>query len=295
MKNLIFFLSVLWPVLGQAQVLIQGPGSSPKEFESFLSLNPRAQSFQRFVIEEMQSQPQQEQKIFALADLIDIEISSGLEQLDKINREAALSTLSLQFLKDLLARWQSVTSANKAMKTAIHQLSCKMNFLSGENTASSECPLEPASLSELRTKNSWAETLLVESSAYSLEAGSRLLLVASARYHFTLLSNTHNPVSFYGTYAELLSQNLKAEPLVSGSCKGFHADIDSMNLLNQGSVFWNAQCVRRLNEGQDSDLTGKSWLQRNKTWLYPTAALLFGGGIYVMRGKKLVIDASSFQ
>lgn len=295
MKKLILLLSVFWPLLAQSQILVQGPGTSPKEFEDFLRLNPRAQSIQRFTIEQIQNQPVQEQRLFTLADLTPPEIDTGLQTLEGINRQTPLSTLSLQFLKDLLGRWQTVTPQNKVTKIAVTQLSCKMNFLLGENTTSSECPLEQIHLKELHLRNSWADTLLVENIAYSMEDGGRILLITSARYHFTLLSNTHKPVSFYGTYAELLTQHLKSETLVSGTCEGFQADIDNMSVLNQGSVFWNSQCVRRLQEGQDDDMSGRSWVQRNKTWLYPTAALLIGGGIYAMKDKKLVIDTSSFK
>lgn len=295
MKKFILLLTMLWPLFGQAQVLVQGPGTSPKDFENFLSLNPRAQSFQRFTIEEMQSQPAQEQKLFALADLPPSEIPNGLETVERINLETALSGLSLQFLKDLLGRWQNVTPQSKATKSAVSQLICKVNFLLGENATSSECPLEQINLQELRLRNSWADTLVVESIAYSLEENSRLLLISSVRYHFTLLSNSHKPVRFYGTYTELLTQHLKAENLVAGGCESFQADIDNMNILNQGSVFWSSQCVRRLQEGQDNNMSERSWIQRNKIWLYPTAALLIGGGIYAMKDKKLVIDTSSFK
>nr|BFD64208.1 hypothetical protein BdHM001_28890 [Bdellovibrio sp. HM001] len=295
MKKLMVVLTMFWPLLGQSQILVQGPGTSPKEFENYLSLNPRVQSFQKFTIEEMQNQPAQEQKLFALADLPPSDIQSGLETVEQINRKTALSSLSLQFLKDLLGRWLAVTPQSKFTKSSVTQLSCKVNFLLGENAASSECPLEQVDLKELRIRNSWADTLMVESVVYPLEDNRRLLLISSARYHFTLLSNTHKPVSFYGTYAELRAQHLTSTGLVSGTCESFQADIENMTVLNQGSVFWGPQCLRRLPEGQDSDLSERSWIQRNKAWLYPTAALLIGGGIYAMKDKKLVIDTSSFK
>ncbi|AFY02901.1 hypothetical protein [Bdellovibrio bacteriovorus] len=291
MKTPIAILLFLLATAAQAQVLIQAPSASPAEFKKYLQENPSARSYSDVQTEKLQQAPQQEQQLFQLADLSPSEIPQGLETLNRLNQQSALSSLSLQFLQDLTSKWQSGKLSPQA-QSSVRNLHCKFSLLQDESSLTI-CAVETVSLENLRKLNPWMKALAVESQPIPLEESSRLKIVTEAPYHFTLISDSHASISFYGTFAQLLQQTNHPQALVEGGCGGFQSQIDDINLSLQARVFFTASCVQATNQADEE--TEKSWVQRNKKWLIPTAAILVGGGIYALKDKKVIIDKPSFK
>lgn len=291
MKTPIMILTLLLATTVKAQVLIQAPSASPAEFKKFLQENPTARSYSDVQIEKLQQAPDQEQQLFHLADLSPNEIPLGLETLNRLNQQSALSTLSLQFLLDLTSKWYNSKNAPH-IQGPVKTMHCKFSLLQDESNPTS-CAVETVSLENLRKLNPWMTAIAVESQVVPLEENARLKVVTDAPYHFTLISDSHKAIDFYGTFAQLLQQTSQAQALVEGGCGGFQSQIDDISLSLQARVFFTPSCVQATNQADEE--TEKSWVQRNKKWLIPTAAILVGGGIYAMKDKKIIIDKPSFK
>ncbi|WP_374031207.1 hypothetical protein [Bdellovibrio bacteriovorus] len=291
MKTPLMILILLLATSTKAQVLIQAPSASPAEFKKFLQENPTTRSYGDVQIEKLQQAPEQEQQMFSLADLSPTEIPQGLETLNRLNQQSALSALSLQFLLDLTLKWQSGKTSPQ-IESSVKTLHCKFSLLQDESSPTA-CRVESVSLENLKKLNPWMKALAVESQIIPLEENRHLRLVPEAAYHFTLISDSHTAVSFYGTFAQLLQQANHAQALVEGGCGGFQSQIDDISLSLQARVFFTPSCVQATNQADEE--TEKSWVQRNKKWLIPTAAILVGGGIYALKDKKVIIDKPSFK
>ncbi|MGE9745931.1 hypothetical protein [Bdellovibrio bacteriovorus] len=291
MKTLFAILFLLLAPTAQAQVLIQAPSASPTDFKKYLQENPTTRSYGDVQIEKLQQAPDQEQQLFHLADLSPNEVPQGLDTLTRLNQQSALSTLSLQFLRDLTSKWQS-GKPSPQIQSSVRNLHCKFSLLQQES-GPTPCAVETVSLENLRKLNPWMKALAVESQLIPLEESSRLRIVTEAPYHFTLISDSHASVKFYGTFAQLLQQTNTPQALIEGGCGGFQSQIDDISLSLQARVFFTPSCVQATNQADEE--TEKSWVQRNKKWLIPTAAILVGGGIYAMKDKKIIIDKPSFK
>lgn len=291
MKTPIMILILLLATTAQAQVLIQAPSASPAEFKKFLQENPTVRSLGDVQIEKLQQAPDQEQQLFPLADLSASEIPQGLETVNRLNQQSALSKLSLQFLLDLTLKWQNGKNTPQ-VQSSVKTLHCKFSLLQDESNPTT-CAVETVSLENLKKLNPWMKAVAVESQVIPLDENAHLKIVTDASYHFTLISDSHRAIDFYGTFAQLLQQTSQPQALVEGGCGGFQSQIEDISLSLMARVFFTPSCVQATNQADEE--TEKSWVQRNKKWLIPTAAILVGGGIYAMKDKKIIIDKPSFK
>lgn len=282
MKYLAPLFAIFLFSYSEAQILIQAPAASESEYNLFLAENPSVKSYSKFLLEKLSMSVEQEQQLFALADLPPSEIENGLETIQRLNRQAALSELSTQFLLDLTGKWKS-QSLPDLTKRRLQELVCKLQLQSGQ--PATDCPVKNVSLVNLKKMYPWMHTLAIESQA-SLY-GKELPIIETAEYHFTVISNSHEAVSFYGTFAELLQHSANPKSLIDGDCHGFQTNIEDLGISLQSRIFFSASCLKAVHNPEENQ---KNWMQRNKKWLIPAAAVLLGGGLYAMKDKKLVFE-----
>lgn len=284
------FIAVLFlSSLCEARILIRAPQASTENFMTFLS-GHGGTSLSDYQASRIRSNPRQEEKLFALADLPAGEVSTALVSINSLRSEGPLSELSLRFLKDLTARWLSLLGPSPA-RAEVHHLFCAVSLLL--KSQPQDCQSHTENLSELHRKAPWAEQLMVEGLAHSISAEGHFFLQPEGRYHFTLLSNSHDKFQFYGTYQELLQQEFTSRPLTDGVCEGFATNTDDLTLQMQASVYFSDGCVKVLHETAPPQTPG--WFERNKLWIYPAAALVMGAGVFALKDKKVVIDSPALR
>ncbi len=145
-------------------------------------------------------------------------------------------------------------------------------------------------LSSLKKQYPQLETVFVESFSFPLNENSQVTVSAQTPYQWTLLSNSVQPLVFFGTFEQLLNQQFVFENFVDGSCDGFSTRDLNMELMNRGIVFFSEECQRPAYVP-----TKKSWASENRHWLYVAGAVVLGGVIYSMKDKKMIIDTSAFK
>lgn len=287
--KMLFVSILLLSGLCEARILIKSPQASTESFSTFLRSHEET-SLSDYHAGRLRSNPQQEEKLFALADLPDSEVLQGLASIARIRSEGPLSELSLRFLMDLSARWISQMGASPAREEA-HRLFCETSLLLKSQPQNCQYRIQP--LSELHRKAPWADQLLVEGVSHALSAEGHIATGIDGRYHFTLLSNSHHKVHFYGTYQEMLQQDLSSKPLIEGTCEGFTTNTDDLALQMQARVYFSEGCVRALHEVASPQAPG--WFERNKKWIFPAAAVVIGAGVYTLRDKRIVIDSTALR
>lgn len=292
MRFLLTAFLILIASISQARILIQAASANSQDFQNFLRLHPEIKSYQDHVLENLQNYPSQEHALFELADLAHEDRIRGIEQIDRLNRERPLTPLSLRFVGDLTEQWIK-QSATKDRLPEIQTLHCKARSLQHrKDTALMGCRLETVSTELLKARYPQMDSLIVESFApFSL--GQKLSLVAGAKYHFTLTANSQQPVHFYGTFQQLQEQTLPTKNLLNGTCELPSIQVPDFALMNEGVLYYSKDCQRLSKDLPVASTEG--WWQRNKRWVYPTAAIIFAAGLYALKDKTLVIDTSSIK
>ena len=293
MKTFFLFLSVLLQshmALAQAaRPLIQAAGTSPQAYQQFLGQHPGFMSITDY---QVSNKPSNDEKIYALADHLEDPPDQLLGEVENLHQEMAFSENALLFLRDLLDK-AGARPLSVSQRKHWQGLSCFVDSSLALDTLAL-CKTEKTLLSELQKYFPWAEGLQVENRFIRLQTQGQITVVPGAIYHFKILSNTHKPVHFFGTLAQLKQQSFQPDTWVNGSCDEFSTTVDDFSVQEQGSVFFSEACVQSLkNPIQKTSL--KRWAQENKNWLYAGGAFVLGAIVYGMRNKKVVVDPSGFQ
>lgn len=283
--NKVILLLLFFSSLSEGRILIQAPGADSDAFLKHLR-NYGGTSLSEYNADRIRRNSRQEERLFAFADLPANETARALKAIADLRSEGPLSELSLRFVTDLSTRWLSQTNSSQVAKE-VRQLHCETSLLL--RMQPKDCAVRMQSLSELHHKALGFNLLMVEGVGYFLDSEGHFPSMENSRYHFTLLSNSYRPIHFYGTYEELMQQKLPAEPMIRGTCLAFTSDMEDISLQMQASAYFSEVCIKALHEIPTPQASG--WLERNRKWVYPTAALLLGAGAYALKDKKIIIEA----
>jgi len=186
----------------------------------------------------------------------------------------------LQYTLDFIDKLQNRNLSAKS-QIELANLKCKLSPLSDLNPISA-CSASTIHTSDMHRQWPWAKTLLVESFPLVLDSSETKSISTHASYHWTLLSNSHKPFHFYGTYSQFIQQAAPVENLVDGTCDGFSANIDDFSALSRAVIFFSNECQRRPQEPATKSSLG-SWISEHKILVYSIGAIVVGGAIYALK------------
>ncbi|WP_413292683.1 hypothetical protein ACLSU7_14770 [Bdellovibrio sp. HCB185ZH] len=267
-------------------VLIQSPGSSPVEFNSFLKEHSEMLSYSQHLVQQLQTNLRQEEELYRIGENLEASSKNISDSLRLLQKTGPLSLNSVNFLYDLSTRLLERPDLKNNFE--IKTVNCKVRGLLG-------MPLEKCAkvrVDFLAISRQWptAHTLVIESNPYAISTANSLEVSLEAVYEFQLLSDTHQAVSFRGTYNQLMQQHFVFVPMVQGSCSGFSTSIDDFNIQSAGTLFFSKDCLKPANAPPSGSRFGE-WLSENKSWVYPVGILLVGGAVaYGLKDKKIVVE-----
>lgn len=273
-------------------ILLQAPTSSDIQYREFLDSHRDLQSFSDHSEAQLQKNQHQESQLFKLGDVFNQNIPATLQIFKDVQSESPLTLLSLRYMRDLSEKALSLQKNSLQERQELLYLYCKSSLLLNEGPVLYSCPSQYVSLILLKKRYPQVVRVLIETMPITIENKETLLLSQQTAYHWTLLSNAHFPIKFYGTFQQLLNQQFQFESLINGDCEGFsHQNLD-FEIINEGSVFFSSDCQKRVKPFEDK----KSWVAENKNILLVAGGLLITGLIYNhAKGKKYVIDTTSLK
>ncbi|MGZ3770517.1 MAG: hypothetical protein ACXVCP_10310 [Bdellovibrio sp.] len=272
-------------------IVIQSISTSESQYNNFLANHENVISYSQHIQYQMQTNPSQESQLFRLSDMFNGNIKETIEAIKKIQSESPLTLTSLRFIRDLSQK------ALQQKNTPIEQSElitfyCKSSVLLEEGPLVYPCSQKRESLSLLKKYYPYINKVLLETVPVEVDGKNSLPLSAQAPYQWTLLSNTHVPIHFYGTFQQLLNQQLTSETLINGNCEGFTHQNLEMDILNEGMVFFSDTCVTKIKPLEEK----KSWLSENRNLLLATGGVLAAALLYnYTKGKKITIDATALK
>lgn len=283
-------LLVFLAVTTQAQeiIFIQAPGASSLDFNEVAKHTKGVQSILDLHKERIQKNPLQEEKFFTLGEQLGRPAAELILEIENFHKMAPLTEVSLNFLKDLS---EKVLAGNlkTSENTFFKNLSCQSQLLT-EDAANVSCRTSKVDLSALRRQWPQAQVLMLEGKMIPLEDLTLPPeILPSSLYHWILLSNTAQSLSFYGTYEHFLQQRLIMENYIDGTCQGFSANVDDFQIASKALVFFSKDCSKRLQRPLQKTSFAE-WIDNNKKWVYPLGGVILGGVIFATQGKTLVID-----
>lgn len=283
MRHFFLLLILCVPVSGKSQtVLIRAPQASPAEFRLYLKQHPDIISFSDHSLREIQKNPQQENRLFQLGDSLKQSAFPNVAQIKEIQIQSPLTLLSLRFIRDLTEKNLSL-KISPSDRQELLQLYCKSAILLQEGPLLFPCSTVSLRLTELQRMYPFLEKILIESRAFSTQES--ISLNENAPYQWTLLSNAHKPLRFYGTFQQLINQRFVPENLIEGNCDEFTIGDPGFDILNHNSIFFPGACI----SNRKKSMAEKSWVSKKKSWIYAFAAMTVGGLIYALRDKTLVV------
>ncbi|KHD89144.1 MAG: hypothetical protein OM95_04775 [Bdellovibrio sp. ArHS] len=282
----IFLIAFFLPAISSGQnIVLQSPSANPVEYENSIDRNPDTQSWIHYLEKSLQSNSSQEDRFLKLGDDFPEHTDRVLISLKELQQQAPMTLISLRFARDLSEK-ALAQNLSPADKKEFQHLYCKGVVLLNEGPARFPCSTEYISLAKLAKKYSFHKVVLIESVPVPLNEKSALELSPQTAYHWTLASNSHTPVRFYGTYNQLMNQHFVSEPAVEGSCGQFSHRLDDFDILHRASVFFDTSCMQRLKQ----DEIKKSWVTEKKTWLYIAGAMALGGLVYSLKDKEVTVN-----
>lgn len=284
MKSLcLFFISFILAQTSLAvKMLIKHPDSNQEEFQRYLMNHQDFSSFIDTIQQETLQQPTQEQKLFKIGEYLTTDPSHLLAQLEEMQRSESLSILSLQYLQDMSVKYLQ-SDFQKSYKEDFIQLYCKTHILRNDEPSLYPCVLQSKPLNPIVQKHGWVEKILIESKA--IRPTDSIIINESTSYQWKLLSNTHHPVEFYGTYKELVQKEFKTIEFARGTCESFTGIEHNLNLKKTKSIFFSPDCVKEFS----SKTTQKSFFEKKYAWVYAITLLAVSGSVFYLKDKTLTI------
>lgn len=290
MNSIIFLLVFLFSFQAFSQtILLRASGTSQTTFQEFLQTHPEFVSFIDHALSRAQKNSSQEARLFQLGDSAQQDILATLPELKKIQMEAPLTLISLRYLRDLSEAALGRQKIPVTAKQELLYIYCKSVSLLNEGPILFNCPAQFTSLQKLFKKYPHLQKVQIETMAFG--ATDTVSLAPNTPYQWTLLSDTQKPVSFFGTFEQLMNQQFSFENFVEGNCDSYSIRDLDFDLMTRGLVYFNNDCQVRLQAGTSKE----KWYENRKTWIYTAGALALGGLVYAMKDKKLMIDSSVFK
>ncbi|UOF00960.1 hypothetical protein [Bdellovibrio reynosensis] len=288
--NALIFLLLFFPSLAFSQeVLIKSLGSSPLQYQIFLNENKKFISFIDYNHAKLQRNPTQEEALFQLSELFHHEPKLVVEEIKKIQAQGPLTLISLRFIRDLSDKLLN-EKIKADLKKDILGIYCKTISILNEGPALHPCVYDTVSASLLHKRFPQIEKIAIEGLVFDFQ--DNLVLGSNNPYQWTLLSNSHKAVRFYGTFSQLLNQHFVFESLAEGSCEqhSLPTDLD-FEIMETSTVFFAKDCLVKtsLANKKSSSLIAK------KSLLYVTGIAVLTGIIYSMKDKTVVIDAPALK
>lgn len=207
---------------------------------------------------------------------------SFFAELENFSSQSILTTADRSYLLDLIEAL--INKAATKERERLRRISCQWAALSERNY--DFCKFKMTELKEFRNRVPFAEILVAEDMGLDLKENYHLNIDNQAVYNWRILSSTHQPISFRGSFQELQNQNLKSEALVQGSCDSFNHRIDDIEVISRGQVDFPEGCRRALNKPETSGMA--QWYEKNKSWAIPVGIALLGAVAYQMKDKKII-------
>lgn len=267
-------------------ILVRAPGVSPLDYSAFLHAHPEAKSYSLYLAEKAQSNQKQEEELFALGEHLQKQPDETLSKLKRTQADQPLSSTSIQYVFDLSKKGFENTKSTKS-KAEFKKLNCKVGVLL--TPPSQDCEIMTVDFKTIQRQWPHTDIVMIESVPFNLNDAVFLEISSENQYHWTLLSDSHKPQHFYGTYRHFLQQQLPTEELTQGGCDGYTTNFDDFVLNSEGMIFFNKNCTKMASAPQGPQNMSE-WIEKNKTWVYPLGALLLGGAAYALKDKTLVIE-----
>jgi hypothetical protein len=235
----------------------------------------------------IQENEAQEQKVFELSELIEMNPSVLIEIINNLTSKEVLTQTSLSFLNDLSSKMLT-RNLSKLEVSYFQNLICKFSTLSRELSPES-CKKSKVDMGTLRRQWPRAQILLIESRHFLLDDfGAEIN--SQSNYHWTLISNSNKAIVFYGTYEQFISQHFNFESLAAGTCQSHSSNITDLELSSRSLVFYNKNCLASPFVEPIEKMNTANWFSKNKNWLYPFGAILIGGAALQLQNKVLVFN-----
>ena len=265
-----------------AKILLKHQEASAVAFQEYLSENNEYSSLVDTISLETLNQPDQERRLFEVGDFATSNPTYFLDQIQEIQRRESLSLLSLQYLEDIsLKHLKSETE--KSYESAFLKLYCKTQLLNDEGSTNHLCQRKVKSLAPIAQKYSWIDRVLIESKV--VDPKNSVMIDEHTPYQWKLLSNSHHPIEFYGTYSDLVQTPFSTSELVQGHCDNFSMNKTSLNIKSATDVFFKSSCIK----DASSENTGKYFLKEISPWYYAMAILTLSGSFMFLKDKTLTI------
>lgn len=291
MKSIFIFILFVGSNCWSQTILIQAQESSSTEFTDFLENHKEAYSLIKHYQTQVQQNKVQENQLFKLADSLDDDLARVAQSIKAVENQAPLTLLSLRYIRDLSEKALMKNIEARQRLEFLHAY-CKTALLLNEAPIVQSCTTQEVGLGQLNKKFPNHGTLLIESLPFPVSDKNPLTVSRQTAYQWTLLSNTHTPIHFFGTFQQLINQQFQPETIIKGNCETFNADTDDFEVMNRASVFFSSLCQKKIKPIEEK----KSWLKENrKTLLYTAGAIIMTGFMVdYMKDKEFTLDDSLF-
>lgn len=197
------------------------------------------------------------------------------------------------FLRDFAIK---LMERSMESKEQLNKLYCQYAILDGAaqigDERLSDCDSVSVSSDRLLDRYPAIKRLMIENKEVPLTEQKNFSISKTGVYNWALLSDSHHPVFFRGSWADLLQNDFHFISLIHGNCDSFTHSIEDLELLSRAEVYFSDDCHRNLQQPETSGV--RRWYEKNKSWVLPVGALALGALAYGLRNKKLVITKPSF-
>lgn len=272
------------PSFGET-ILIQSPDASEADYRLYLESHPEILSVASFFAQKAKRNHLQETQLMQLGALQIQDLNLNLNKIIELQAAGPLSLHSLRFLQDYTEKMlqKQITLAQRQTLLSFY---CKSFLLLQEGGQTFSCERKSIDLSQLKQKYPFTESVVIESRNFLPH--ETIVLTAKTKYQWNLLSNSKKPITFYGTFDEILEQNFAFENLIEGSCSAFTAMNFDLNLELNYKIYFSNSCIVR-----KDTLSEISFYEKNKPWIATLGVLLLGGIVYSLKDKTLVFKTAN--
>lgn len=282
-KFSLFFLIFAFAQSSMARkILLKHPEASTQAFQEYLNENKDYLSLVDAISLETLKQPDQERRLFEFGDSSRNDPTYFFERIQQLQKLESLSLLSLQYLEDISLKHLQFDT-EKGHRSDFLKLYCKTQVLNDEGSTKYPCQLKAESLAPIAQKYSWIDKILIESKA--VDPQNSVMIHEQTPYQWKLLSNSHHPIEFYGTYNDLIQTPFITSEFVQGQCDSFKINKNDLITKSATDVFFKPSCIENIS----AENTQKSFLKEVSPWFYAVAILVLSGSIIYVKDKTLTI------
>lgn len=295
MKLVVVFVAML-SLKAQASIWIRGPGVSAREFREFVAADAGAQTLIQYELSKRRIEdPSPEELRWAQSLLEQENIETIRVRLDEFITADTMTERRRIFLIDLLLKVRERTKGNtrREVEASLCQWSTFPNSSFGYQEIPIVCPPSASSLEKVRRQNPDVDYLLVEDFGIALKDGASAPVSSDKPYNWFLLSNSGKRVSFQGTLHELEGKNLRLDPIVKGDCGSFTHQVDDLELIGDGRVYFGRDCQKDLQAPETSRIA--QWYEENRPWVIPVGLAIVGAAALGLKNKKVILEKPAFH